>query len=1469
MLGGGRRLFFHLKNMLQKIIEFSIKNKLVIGLFTVALVAWGVYNLKRLPIDAVPDITNNQVQVITVSPSLGAQEVERLISFPVEQAVASVPGVTEIRSFSRFGLSLVTVVFDEDRDIYWARQQISEKLKEAEDLIPAGMGSPTLAPISSGLGEIYQYELRPAPGYETKYDATELRTIQDWIVRRQLLGTPGVAEVSSFGGNLKQYEVAINPEKLRSFNLTIADIFTALEKNNSNAGGAYIEKDPNAYFIRTEGLVKTPEDIGRVVVTNTAGGAPVLIRDVAEVREGTAIRYGAMVNEQGEVAGGIVMMLKGENSSQVIERVKEKVAEIRKTLPEGVVLEPFLDRTKLVDRAISTVQKNLAEGALIVVFVLVLLLGNLRAGLLVASVIPLAMLFAISLMNVFGVSGNLMSLGALDFGLIVDGAVIIVESVIHSIQVSKYKETGITKLSRAQMNDEVQNSAGKMMGFASFGQIIILIVYLPILALVGIEGKMFKPMAQTVSFAILGAFLLSLTYVPMMASLVLSRNTNHKENISDKIMKAINRAYQPMLNFALRAKALVLALAIGMFALSLVLFTQMGGEFIPSLDEGDFAIETRVLTGSSLNETIKVVQKASKVLKESFPEVEKVVTKIGSAEVPTEPNPVELGDMIVVLKDRDEWTSASSREELANKISDVLHQNLPQATFGVQQPIQMRFNELMTGARQDVVLKIYGEDMDQLAGYAQKIGKLVQPIEGAQDLYIEEMSGLPQVVVAFDRESIARYGLTIEDVNRTVTAAFAGEVAGQVYEGEKRFDLVVRLNRQNRQDIADVQRLYVSNAAGLQIPLEQIAKVEMQESPNQIQRDGTRRRISIGFNVRNRDVQSIVAEIQQKIENQLKLAPGYTITYGGQFQNLIEAKERLSVAVPLALGLIFLLLFFAFRSIKQSILIFTAIPLSAIGGVFALLLRGMPFSISAGVGFIALFGVAVLNGIVMIGYFNQLKTGGMTNLEQIIREGTAARLRPIIMTAMVASLGFLPMALSNSAGAEVQKPLATVVIGGLISATLLTLVVLPIIYYFSEKGLVGLRKTAALWLLPFFLALPMASQAQETPAQTLSLAQVLDLAQQHNQQLRIAALDVEMRGVLQKTAVDLPKTDVSYSQGQLNSPVTDDRVGVSQTLPLPTVWKAQGKLLQEQKSLSEQQLALQRHEVALQVKQAYARLAFLHQAHQLLQRQDSIFQVLERAAEVRFRTGETGMLEKTTATTQRLELTDRLRQNQSALAVAQAQLNALIQAPEPLRFTPQPLQPDSIALGTDPGSHPLLQVYQQQIAVADRERQVEKTKLAPEVTLGYFNQSLIGTYDINGRVETAADRGRRFQGVEAGLAVPLWQGPQRARVKAAALGKQAAEATLQHQQHQLQSEWQAAQETHRQLGQSLQFYRQQVLVNARLALTQADKAYRSGEASYLSYLQAADQQLRTQQNYLQLLLDYQLNVFQLQYLGGS
>ncbi|WP_363436160.1 efflux RND transporter permease subunit [Chitinophaga ginsengisegetis] len=1037
--------------MLDKIIRFSVRNKLMIGIFTCALAAFGVYSLLRLPVDAVPDITNNQVQVITQSPSLAAQEVERLITFPIEQTMAVIPELAEVRSISRFGLSVVTIVFHDNVDIYWARQQVNEKLGEARTNIPPGIGAPEMSPISSGLGEVYQYVLHPRKGYEEKFDARELRTIQDWYVRRQLLGTPGVAEVNSFGGMLKQYQVTLNPDKLRSHHLGIADVFNAMERNNQNTGGAYIDKKPNAYFIRSEGLISSLADIEKIVVKNTPDGLPVLIRDIATVQLGDAVRYGALTrNANGEAVGGIVMMLKGKNSNEVVKTVKARIAEIQKTLPPGVVIEPFLDRSEFVGRAVGTVQKNLVEGALIVIFVLVLFLGNLRAGLIVASVIPLSMLFAISMMYLFGVSGNLMSLGAIDFGLIVDGAVIIVEATLHHLA-GRNKTGQLVRLSQQEMDTEVFEAASKIRSTAAFGEIIILIVYLPILALTGIEGKMFRPMAQTVSFAILGAFILSLTYVPMMSALMLSKNLDNKVTVADRLMRFFQRIYDPVIRGALRAKALVTGAAILLFVIALFLFGKMGGEFIPTLEEGDFAVETRLLTGSSLSETIDKVSLASGILMKQFPEVKEVIGKIGAAEIPTDPMPMEACDLTILLKPRKEWTSARSREELANKMQEAL-EVIPGVSFGFSQPIQLRFNELISGVRQDVGIKIFGEDLATLASLADKIGRIVNRTPGAKDLYVEQTGGLPQIVVTADRDKIARYGLDIATINQTINTAFAGQSAGLVYEGEKRFDLVLRLDQQSRQQLADVQNLYITTPSGNQVPLQEVAEVKLTTGPNQVQREDAKRRTIVGFNVRGRDITSVVEEIEAAIGKEVKLPAGYFIRYGGQFENLKEANRRLAVAVPVALLLIFGLLYFTFHSVKQSLLIFTAIPMSAIGGVFALMLRGLPFSISAGVGFIALFGVAVLNGIVLIGEFNRLKQSGLQDLNSVVLNGTATRLRPVLMTAFVASLGFLPMALATSAGAEVQRPLATVVIGGLITSTLLTLLVLPCLYIYFEKG---------------------------------------------------------------------------------------------------------------------------------------------------------------------------------------------------------------------------------------------------------------------------------------------------------------------------------------------------------------------------------------------------------------------------------
>jgi cobalt-zinc-cadmium resistance protein CzcA len=1036
--------------MLNSIISFSVKQKLIIGLFTIALIGYGSYQFTKLPIDAVPDITNNQVQVITVAPSYGATDIERLVTFPIELANSNIAGLHEIRSFSRFGLSLVTIVFEDEIDIYWARQQVAERLQQVQADLPKGIGSVSMGPVTTGLGEIYQYSVRAEEGYESKYDAMELRTIQDWMVRRQLLGVKGVADVSSFGGKLKQYEIAINSNKLQSYNITINDVFAALESNNQNTGGAYIEKGPTVLYIRSEGLVGSIDDIKSVFIKKTASGAPLLIKDVADVRFGYATRYGAMCyNDKGEVAGAVVMMLKGANSNDVIKNIKERIAQIQKTLPEGVIIDPFLDRTKMVNNAIGTVKTNLLEGALIVLFVLILFLGNMRAGFLVASVIPLAMLFAVIMMNIFGVIGNLMSLGALDFGLIVDGSVFIVEAVLHQLTHSKHFTT-TNLLSQKQMDAEVTGASKKMARSVVFGQIIILIVYLPTFALRGIEGKMFIPMAQTVAFALLGAFLLSITYVPMMSALLMSKKISHKKTFSDKMMELFERHYKKALSNVLHFPKTIIISAVSLFAISIFVLMQMGGEFIPALEEGDFAVEIRVLTGSNLTTTIENTQKAAKILKEQFPEVQQVVTKIGSGEIPTDPMPMEAADMMVILKDKEEWTSAKTFPELSEKMSKAM-EAVPGVTTSFQFPVQMRFNELMTGAKQDVVCKIFGEDMDTLAHYAEKLGQLSATVEGTKNLFVEPVSGMPQIIIEYNRAAIAQYGLNISDINKIVNTGLAGQSTGFVFEGEKRFELVVRLSGDQRKNIEDVRNLLIPTAMGVQIPLSQLANVEMKEGPNQIQREDAKRRIVVGFNVRGRDVQSIVEELQSKVEKNINLPAGYYVTYGGAFENLNAAKARLSVTVPISLLLIFLLLYFSFNSIKQSLLIYSAIPLSAVGGIFALSIREMPFSISAGVGFIALFGVAVLNGIVLIAEFNRLKLEGWSNTRKRVLMGTKIKLRPVLMTAFVASLGFLPMAISSGAGAEVQRPLATVVIGGLMIATLLTLFVLPILYVLLEN----------------------------------------------------------------------------------------------------------------------------------------------------------------------------------------------------------------------------------------------------------------------------------------------------------------------------------------------------------------------------------------------------------------------------------
>ncbi|ATL47681.1 CusA/CzcA family heavy metal efflux RND transporter [Chitinophaga caeni] len=1451
--------------MLEKIIAFSIRQKLIVGIMTLALLGWGIFSLTRLPIDAVPDITNNQVQVITVSPSLAAQEIEQFVTFPVEQSMATIPGMVELRSISRFGLSVLTVVFEDDMDPYLARQLVQERIILAKEEIPSSLGSPEMMPMTTGLGEIYQYVIHAKKGYEDKYNATELRSIQDWIVRRQLLGTPGVADVSSFGGYLKQYEVAIDPDKLRSMNISINEVFEAVQKNNENSGGAYIEKQPNTYYIRAEGLVRNEQDIENIVVKNTSGMMPVLVRDIATVRIGSALRYGALtLNTSGEAVGAIVLMIKGANSSAVIRDVKARIEKIKSTLPEGVDIEPFLDRTKLVNNAIDTVTRNLVEGALIVIFLLVLLLGNLRAGLIVASVIPLSMLFAISMMNLFGVSGNLMSLGAIDFGLIVDGAVIVVEASLYFMATHFAGK----KLEQSQMDEVVGNAARRIMSSAVFGQIIILIVYLPILALTGIEGKMFKPMAQTVSFAILGACLLSLTYVPMMSALFLSKKVKAEHGFSEKIIDAMHRVYEPILKKVLQYKRTVIISVILIFSASIFIFSNLGGEFIPSLDEGDFAVEVRLRTGTSLTHTIEVVDKASKILLENFEEVEKVVGKIGSSEIPTDPMPVEACDLMVILKPKSKWVNAETKDELAEKMQAKLAA-IPGIDFGFQQPIQMRFNELMTGARQDVVVKIWGEDLQVLSEQAKKLGQIAQNVDGAKDIYVEKVTGLPQIVIRYNRAAMAKYGLDVSSINQTIRTAFAGESAGLVYEGERRFDLVLRLKETNRRKIDDVQNLYVATADGFQVPLTELADVKIELGPNQIQREEAKRRIIVAFNVRGRDVASIVHELETKVNANLKLPAGYYVTYGGAFENLEAAKSRLGIAVPVALLLIFILLYFAFSSVKYSVLIFTAIPLSAIGGIFALWARGMNFSVSAGVGFIALFGVAVLNGIVLITEFNRLKAEGMNDVYERVLKGTAVRLRPVMMTALVASFGFVPMALSNGSGAEVQQPLGTVVIGGLVSATMLTLLVLPVLYVYFESGWKPKPFKALTILLLMSIALPKYGKAQET--KKISEQEAIEIALKQHPSIKSKQLEIDATAAGRGTSLDLGKTEISGQFGQNNSLAKDNHYTISQSFEFPTVYSANASLNDAKLKGKEMEKEMTAANLILDVKKAYQQLLFLQQQKLLLMELDSIYSRFEKMASVKVRTGESAKLEQVTAATQMMESRNKLQNVEAEEKVWYKQLSNLLQLPLPFQVA-SPLAYDTIAYSLQENgqvsANPFLKISQQNEAIASAVLKTEKNKWLPGFTLGYFNQSLVGYQEVNG-TQKYFDRGDRFDGFIVGLSLPLWFKPISARTKMARLQREATvmqtttlRNNLQTREQQLTEEWL------KQVRQ-VNYYKNSALPQADLMQGQAERSYKEGEIGYLQYWQHLQQINAIKQAYLAAIRDHNLAVLELQFIHGD
>ncbi|GAB4492449.1 MAG: CusA/CzcA family heavy metal efflux RND transporter [Saprospiraceae bacterium] len=1425
--------------MFQKIISLSLQNKPLVGLAVLALVVAGIFSFLRLPIDAVPDITNNQAQVLTVCPTLATQEVEQYVTAPIESAVRNLPGVVELRSISRFGLSVITVVFREDMDTYRARTLLNEKLQSIADQIPAGAGKPELAPISTGLGEILHYRIEPKPGYEGRYSAMELRNIQDWIVKKQLAGIPGVVEINSFGGYLQQYEVAVTPERLRAAGVSIGEVFQALQNANENTGGAYIERNASAYFIRSEGLVKNLEDLRQIVV-HTQGGVPLRVGDIADVRLGHALRYGAVShNGEGEIVLGIVMMLKGENAAEVIRRVKARLAEIEPGLPEGVQVTTFLDRENFVNRTVATVQQNLIEGALIVVFVLVLLVGNFRAGLIIASVIPLSMLFAITMMKATGLTANLMSLGAIDFGLIVDGAVIIVEATLHFLHKYVHDKTHgepvqVVELSRTEMDEGVKTSSQRIIRSSVFGVFIILIVYLPILSLEGIEGKMFKPMALTVSYALIGALLLSLTYVPVASAMFLSRKISLRPTFADRLMGAIRSRYLPVLRGALKAPRLVVGLTLGLFAFSLMVFMRLGGEFLPTLDEGDILMHGFCKPGTSLTQTIHSHDLAQKVILENFPdEVEQVISKIGSAEIPTDPMAPETADNIILLKDKEFWTKTKSKAELVEMISEKVHE-VPGMAYEFTQPIKMRFDEMMTGVRSDIAVKIFGPDMDSLAAFGERVSHLIHDVPGVADLKVEQVQGLPQIAVVYDYQRLARYGLQVRDVNAALRTAFAGEVAGTVFDEGRRFDLVVRLDSTRRRDLPDIQNLPIAASNGQLIPLGEVAKVEYRLGAAQISRDNAQRRIVVGANVRGRDVESVIGDIQALVKEKLKLPPGYFVTYGGQFENLQAAKKRLSVAVPVALALIFALLYFTFNSLKESLLIYTAIPMSAIGGVFALWLRDMPFSISAGVGFIALFGVAVLNGIVLIAYFNELEKEGHNDVRERILLGALVRLRPVLMTAAVASLGFLPMAISSGAGAEVQRPLATVVIGGLVTSTLLTLIVLPVLYAMFFKNIRRISKSAVATIL---LLAPLSLFSQKT----ITEAEALKIVSESHPAIQAANANIR--------SADLLKTGAArtWEPAEIYHNIAADpdlgmfgtsTFGITQSFPSGKMTRAQRTVFEQHKAVFEAERNLTQHQLRREVREIFQHLSYLEEKRARLVTLDSLYQQTARIAESRFQNGESAQDERLAARDQAARIRLELETIGHERAFDQQVLGQLLGLNEPLVPVVEPFQRRKFGLADT--ARVRLGVFSRvdstKAAFASALTEQEIAHRSPVFTAGLNAQ-----YLANGLL---------YPGYVVGVRLPLAQKSLRARADAANARAEAAraqyEATVRSQQMEL-SHLLHEVEKYEIL---LEYFENEGRTLAAELRRTAFRRYQEGDSDFTDFVQASDRALRLEMEYL-------------------
>ena len=1437
--------------MLDRIIQWSISHKFIVALFIAAWIGFGLYALANLPIGAVPDVTNNQVQVITTSRNLATEDVEKFLTYPIELEMANLPGVKEIRSISKFGLSVVTLVFEEDLGTYLPRQLIAERLKIAEERIPAGFGKPIMGPISTGLGEIYQYIIDVKPGYEDRYSITDLRTIQDWVVRRNLSGIEGVIEVNTWGGYLKEYEVAINPERLKAMEVDLAAVYAVLQQNNSIAGGSYIEKTNESFFIRGEGQVKSLEDIENIVV-ELRNGSPIYVRDLAEVKFGYANRFGAITaNAQGEKVLGQVMMLKGADGKGTIDRVKARIAEMETTLPEGIVINGFLDRSELIDRTTFTIVENLVLGCLIVVFVVVLLLGNFRSGLVVASVIPLSLLFALSMMYLFGVDANLMSLGAIDFGIIIDGAVIIVEYIAYQFSKSSEAFVGLTKQEKQVEKDKITFSgSSKMMHSAIFGQIIIMIVFIPILSLSGVEGKMFRPMAEVFSFALIGAMILGLTYVPVVSAIFLKSSVPGPKNISVRLLHFLNQGYKPVLHWALDHSKAVLIAAGSLLVGAVLIFSSMGSEFVPTLDEGDFVIQPVLKTGTSLTNTVETITEMERILMK-FPEVKQVVTRIGAAEIPTDPMSMEESDVIVTLHPPSEWTTVETKDELAEEFKKALTA-IPGLDYEFTQPIEMRFNELITGVRADLAIKVIGEDLDVLLHTAEEIESAIQGVEGAADIILEKVDGLPQMKIEYDRAKIAKYGLNVEAINQVVTMGFAGLSAGTVFEGEKQFDLVIRFDKPFRKDIANLENAAIQLPSGGNIPLSELAKITYTKGPAKISRDNTQRRVVVGVNVRNRDLQSVVDDIQAIVKSKVTIPEGYRVDYGGQFENLQQARNRLLIAVPVALILIFVLLYFAFSSARDAFMIYTAIPFSAIGGVVLLWLRDMPFSISAGVGFIALFGIAVLNGIVMIEHF-KFMASRFTSLRELVTVGAAERLRPVLLTASAAALGFLPMALSGSAGAEVQRPLATVVVGGLISATLLTLVVLPVLYVLfnsSKASTLHLPKKGALVLLLVFAPLAF-SWAQE--AKEMTLEEALSIAEKQNPSLKASQKRLESVQALTGTAWNLGRTEIYRAQDQndiAENGVFNKVWGIRQGLEFPSIYATQKNFLKAGQRQEESRLELDVRALKKQVSAVFVQAQYWMELEKRLGYLDSLYVSFARSAVRRLETGDATLLEKLTAESKQKEIELRKSEAQTEKKNALVRLASILQWEGELAVSQSP-----VTL-TSPGSqesHPGFSWYEAGKQQAFYQTRVEQQSLLPDVKVNLF------------RGTNLAAGSKIYPGFEVGLGIPLFFGSQSAKIKSSKRVQQQLELEAVSFRSRLESETFVLQSTLDQQQAVIRYYESEGMQLANQLREHAIRSFTEGEIDFIQYVQLLENSQSLELQYLQAKRDYLLNQLELIY----